>query len=117
MSTTNNLSHEASHNTIRAEDIAQELASPDERGLEAASIELGALSAGFGVVLPAVEEQGNLPPELGRALDDGQERHSPFLSCDTCVTIVCALLMMSVVGLCTALVIWLFLDGLSNLEY
>ena len=117
MSTTNNLSREASHTTIRAEDIAQELAVPGESGPEAAAIELGALSAGFGVVLPAVEDQGTLPPELGRALDDGQERHSSFLFCDTCVIIACALFMMSVVGLCTALVIWLFLDGLSNLEY
>lgn len=119
MSSNCNITRESSEATICAVDAARGLGDASSLGSEAAALalEMEVAAAEQGdttyVVLPRVDSGQDFPSELGHAEENG--RGGPSFSCDTCVIFICAFFMLSVVGLCIALVIWVFLRGLSTL--
>ena len=118
MSSTLNITSESYETVPCAEDAACGLGdAASHRGSEAAALEMDVMATEPGnVVLPGLDNGQIFPPELGHAEHNDRERLCPLLNCDTCMILICAFLMLSVVGLCVALVIWVFLRRFSTLD-
>ena len=122
MSSKCNISLE-SHYTLCAEEAVRDLGSVgapgtdgSTRGSEAAALEMDIMNGLGNVVLPHVDSRQALPREVGNPEENGPDSHCPSFTCDTCVMLTCTFFLLSVVGLCLALVIWLFLREFSSLD-